>query len=159
MNLNELKKKYEDLGNEIKRLESKGPWKPEAGEKYYSLDFIGKIVNNLLWNYDTIDSGLYARGRVFRTKEEAQAWSDDELAYYELLRAAQVINDGWVPDWSGDDTLKFSFFYNHSGKMWEKIAVLYPVYPGCIYFETSEKRDQFLTENKDKLDVLLRWPR
>ena len=55
------------------------PWKPKAGEQYYSFGgrFIGDpsiwIVVDVIWDGLAYDIAMYDKGWVYRTQEEAKA--------------------------------------------------------------------------------------
>ena len=51
----------------IRVLEEKGPWKPEKGDSYYTVDLLATS-----WDADITDYCRLELGNVFRTREEAE---------------------------------------------------------------------------------------
>lgn len=51
----------------IKVLEDKGPWKPEKGDYYYTVDLLATS-----WDADRTDYCRLELGNVFQTREEAE---------------------------------------------------------------------------------------
>lgn len=73
-NLNELEKKYEELGEEIKKLKQKKKWvreKAKNGERYYMVDDINTI-GFTKDEADEFDSRRYKVGNYYLAYEEAE---------------------------------------------------------------------------------------
>lgn len=72
--IDELEKKYKELGEEIERLKvekENEPWKPKSGDKYWLISHNGYVVQ-VRWMGDEAEDDIYAIGNVFRTQEEAE---------------------------------------------------------------------------------------
>lgn len=92
-NLEELKKKYEKLGEEIKRLESRKRWRAEKYDDYFYVNFFGNI-NRIKEENDESDNFLYKSRNYFKTREEAEAHLDRLNTYYDLMDLAEELNNG-----------------------------------------------------------------
>lgn len=108
--LQELKKKYKELGEEIERLENQGKvWKPEEGERFYYLLSTGC--------YDSAKYGglytkeRYAIGNCFKTVPEVKAVAEKIQIYTELKRLVEEINTEPV-DWKNRRQWKYTLVYD-----------------------------------------------
>ena len=113
-NLEELKKKYEELGKEIKRLENQKKnkrWRAEVDQVYY---FITQeaTVDWCYDNDDSIDNFRYKTRNYFKTEEEAQRYLDNINTYYDLMDLAEELNDGEEIDWNNKHQKKYCIYYN-----------------------------------------------
>lgn len=119
MELEELKKKYAELGAEIERIEKgqQGRWKPEENVLYYFIDGSNRVINGC-WGNRFIDEVRYEIHNCFKTKEEAQAKADKIKIYCQLYDLAERLNKGEKIDWK-DNKIKCSIFYNYVTKQLE----------------------------------------
>lgn len=72
--LEELEKKYQELGAEIEKLreeEKNKPWKPNFDETYYFTDDEGDVREDKWTNHST-DKARLAFGNVFQTQEDGR---------------------------------------------------------------------------------------
>lgn len=72
--LEELEKKYKELGEEIERLKSEKEnelGKPEHGDAYWFISHSGEVKPSI-WYGDVTDEIRYELGNVFKTEEEAE---------------------------------------------------------------------------------------
>ena len=69
--IEELEKKYKELGEEIERLKKEQEHKPRYKEKYWFISLSNGVLS-CLWFDDLIDKTRYELGNVFKTKEEAE---------------------------------------------------------------------------------------
>lgn len=97
--LDELKKKYEELGKEIKRLEESERWRAKKGEKYFFVYNDGVVFSDSDDFYN-VDNFRYQTRNYFKTEEEAQAYLDNLNTYYELMDLAEKLNNGEKIDWN-----------------------------------------------------------
>lgn len=113
-NLEELKKKYEELGKEIERLEnqkSNERWKANYGENYYCINEEGDTDLSIDCQYIE-DSFRYKTRNYFKTNEEAQRHLDNINTYYDLMDLAEELNCGREIDWNDELQIKYYIFYN-----------------------------------------------
>lgn len=118
--MNELKVNFDNLTKEeraelLKLIEKANKpkskvWKPEKGERYYSLCF--GSVSNYCWNStgDFIDNGNYAIGNCFKTAEEAQNAIERLKIRAELQRYADEHNDKPI-DWKNGNQEKWGIYF------------------------------------------------
>lgn len=111
-NLKELKRKYEELGKEIERLEkNKGRWRAEEGECYYNVSDCG-IVACASEDFHVFDDFEYKTRNYFKTKKEAQVHLDNMNTYYELMDLAEELNGDEKIDWEDDNQVKYCIVYS-----------------------------------------------
>ena len=48
---------------------------------------------------------------MFKTREEAEKYAEYVKAEETLRRVIAEANEGWLPDWSNDDSLKYKILY------------------------------------------------
>ena len=125
-NLEKLKKKYEELGKKIERLENENKnkrWRAKKGEKYYNVgEFLKENLKigeydledeefNLELN-DKIDNFNYKTRNYFKTKEEAENYKEKLKTYYDLMDLADELNDGEKIDWKDGNQPKYFIHFN-----------------------------------------------
>ena len=123
--LEELKRKYEELGKEIEKLEKEETtrWRAKKGEKYYSVGLflkenlrIGEYIPEYeSFNFeqnDTIDNFNYKTRNYFKTKEEAEKYKERLKTYYDLMDLADELNNGEKIDWKNDKQRKYFIYYH-----------------------------------------------
>ena len=97
--LDELKKKYEELGKEIEKLEKNKRCRVENDCDYFLVKDYGEIKLDTEY-YDEVDDYRYKTRNYFKTEEEAQAYLDNLNTYYELMDLAEKLNNGEKIDWN-----------------------------------------------------------
>ena len=112
-NLEELKKKYEELGKEIERLEKEKKnkrWRAEYNKDYYFinnvLDIDGSTEDNCL-----IDDKRHKLMNYFATREEAQKVANKIKTYIELKQLAEELNGDEEIDWKDGTQGKYHIYY------------------------------------------------
>ncbi|MBQ8043090.1 MAG: hypothetical protein IJ272_02935 [Clostridia bacterium] len=109
--LQELKKKYKELGEEIERLENQGKvWAPKVSEKYWCITPSG-YVDFDTWANNCLDIDRYQMGNCFKTKEEAEKVIEKMEIYTQLKRLAEEINTEPI-DWGDSTQKKHRIFYD-----------------------------------------------
>lgn len=117
-NLEELKRKYEELGKEIERLENKKSykrWRAEFNNDYYYIDEDGNI-NSIYENNDISDIFKYKTRNYFKTEEEAEKYRKNLKTYYELMDLAEELNNGEKIDWNDTKQKKYYICYDYCNK-------------------------------------------
>mgnify|MGYP000816198308 FL=1 len=113
MKLQELEKKYEELGKEIEKLKNqkKGKrWKPDCGEEYYFIGLFGGVCE-FSWNNCPQDNYLYSQGNCFKTRHEAEEHLENLKTKAELRALAEELNGDEVIDWNDGEQWKYCIFY------------------------------------------------
>lgn len=144
MKLEELEKKYEELGAEIERLKEQGDKPFEIDDGYYVITSVGDVV---LYKYrdDKIDRYRIATGNAFRTKEDAEL-------YLEIQNRAIELRGDWRPDWGDRLQERYCLYQCHGG---EVIATRYSDsvrYQGAFYMPLEAAR-KLIEEYGDKLKI------
>ena len=107
--LEELKRKYEELGKEIERLEKEKSckrWRAEFNNDYYYIDEDGNI-NSIYENNDISDIFKYKTRNYFKTEEEAEKYRKNLKTYYDLMDLAEKLNNGEKINWNDINQIKY----------------------------------------------------
>lgn len=128
-NLEELKRKYEELGKEIERLEKEKKdkrWRAENNENFYYIDNDGYIAS-IHEDNSPCDNFKYKIRNYFKTEKQAQEHLENINTYYDLMDLAEELNNGEKIDWN-----------NYKEKHY-------------IYYDFGHKRlsDSFCCQNRD----------
>lgn len=91
-----------------------GRWKPEIHEKCWWINIAGRVVC-MEWGVSEMHKTQYALGNFYRTKEEAQAALDKQLATVRVLDRIAELNaeQGWVADWDDEGQSKYYPLFNY----------------------------------------------
>ena len=111
--LEELEKKYKELGEEIERLkaQSGGRCRGDFGCEYWYIDGDGDIQsdNDKKWGCDEYRFNI---GNYFKTEDEAYKVLDKILIYNKLRDLALRLNEGEPVDWKDVQQCKYYIFYS-----------------------------------------------
>lgn len=111
--LEELRKKYEELGEEIKRLENlkkNKRWRAKLNNCYFNINNDRNICLTEEKNHKT-DDYRYKTRNYFKTSEEAERYLEKIEIYYELMDLAEELNGEEEIDWENGEQEKFSIRY------------------------------------------------
>lgn len=98
--------------SELKKETSKR-WKPGGYERYWTVNASGGVTWHT-YTHHSVDKWRYSQRNVFRTKKEAEQHLAVLKARAAILDHADEVNEGWVPDWSDDEDIKYCVYYDHS---------------------------------------------
>ena len=112
--LEELEKKYKELGEEIERLKNK---KNERGRvpkdsEYYYINDCGEVSSSAEY-YDSVDNFRYFTGNYFFTQDGAKKHLDRIKTYYQLKNLAEELNTEEI-DWNNSNQDKYSIYMDNS---------------------------------------------
>lgn len=115
--LEELEKKYKELGEEIERLKSQSAerWRADEDTSFYYISADGIIE-------DTVESGWgcddfkYDNRNYFKTYEEADKVLNKILIYNKLKDLAERLNDGETINWNDSNQRKWRICFDTSVK-------------------------------------------
>lgn len=63
------------------------PWKPKDGEKVWYFSWMSEDVESYNIDIDAVeDLALYKLGKLYRTREEAEAHAEEDKAYWKSIR-------------------------------------------------------------------------
>ena len=116
MKLQELEKKYEELGKEIEKLknEKKGKrWKPDKNDDYYVIRH-GRIMFDCN-KIQKVTDWDYSQGNCFKTRHEAEEHLENLKTKAELRALAEELNGDEVIDWNDGEQWKYCIFYTSRG--------------------------------------------
>lgn len=111
-NLEEIKKKYEELGQEIKRLEElkNKRWRGKIDENYYLIYSDGKVRLGIEENH-IMDDYRYKTRNYFKTEKEAEEVLERIKIYNELKDLAEELNTEDI-NWNDSDQIKYFILYD-----------------------------------------------
>ena len=146
--LEELKKKYDELGREIEKLENSeksGKWIPEEGEKYY---FANASLDVDSWENCAVemDKEIIKYNKIFKTEEEAQEYAEYLKARHDY--SYEFTNE----EWENTNIEKNEIYMNYFLNKLQLNKCLHCRNFGGIYFQTREKAQGFI--NKYKTQIL-----
>jgi len=154
MKLDELEKKYREMGEEIERLKAKPVElrkRVETNARYFIISDSGEL-SRPVEKGDIFDDGCFNRGNYYLTKQAAE----DDLPYVNLMlklrHLARDMNDGHSSDgvlWTIGTTKggDLSFIVWHTTRR-----------PGAAYFKTEALAQAALDSLSDEeLELIGRW--
>ena len=110
-------------------------WRPTMYEDYYSVSIGGDLVK-VIWQNDNNDSSFYAQGRVFKTEEEADFFSEQERILTKYKRLAEESWAGEKINWSDFDINKWEACLRNNEL--DYTTIYNGRYVGGVYFKTEE---------------------
>lgn len=135
--LEELKQKYKELGEEIKKLEKHGEvWKPKEDDIYYCVEPNGRTEYHR-WADDEYDVGAYEVGNCFKIREEAELMREKLKIYTQLKRLAEEINTEPV-DYENCNLTKYKIVYDYGAKSLDHRVNYNEQHQGAIYSTNSD---------------------
>lgn len=126
MNKEELIKEYDEkakalrdefiskLEDEKKEFELSYPKNEEM--LYYFEVFEGEIYDTYYSDNSKVDKYIFEHGLYFNSKEEAEQYIKERKLLFKLHQWAKLKNEGWEPDWSNGDEIKYYIFYDYYRK-------------------------------------------
>lgn len=124
--INEIKEGLKGLLDRLDKLENKislppDPFDyfkmelPEDGERLYFIDYVQSTILSKFFDISNMnDVKRFENGLFFETKEEAERYLKERKLLFTLHQYAKEKNEGWVPDWSNGNEIKYYIFYSNS---------------------------------------------
>lgn len=132
---------FDEWFEEIKEPVNSIHWKPNFGEEYWYVNYIGNVVCRS-WEDASVDLWLLESGNVYRTIEEAEKARERRLAEVRLQRTSD-----FKPDFeNGEGGWVVFFGYMHKD--------LYPIRGGYsdsgepVHYATEEDARKSIKENE-----------
>ena len=152
--MNDIEKKIEALKVEFlgklealqkeaeaqKKQEEPKPWKPEHGEKYFSVGSSTDVFKYIYYN-DYADEPKILSGNYFRTKERAEQVAEKMRLLLRLEQLHDMLCPDYVPDWK-DDRLKFYVYFDHEQGSLNITASSFCDALSLVTFETRENAEK-----------------
>ena len=138
--LKELRKKYEELGEEIKRLENlkkSKRWRAELNKSYFYISNDGNIFFTEEKNHK-LDNYRYKTRNYFKTSEEAERYLEKIEIYYELMDLAEELNGEEEIDWINNEQNKYYIYFNCCEQKLKQDANWLTIRLGQIYCLNSD---------------------
>jgi hypothetical protein len=126
---------------EIKEPVNSIHWKPNFGEEYWYVNYIGNVVCRS-WEDASVDLWLLESGNVYRTIEEAEKARERRLAEVRLRRTSD-----FKPDFENDRG-GYVVFYNPEEEKLETHNVYCYDYGEIVRYETVEEAEKSIKENE-----------
>lgn len=117
-------------------------WKPNFGEEYWYVNYIGNVVCRF-WEDASVDLWLLESGNVYRTEKEAEKALDRELAEVRLRKTSNFEPDfedcrgGWV------------VYYNYKDKELYAYDTDYDDSGEIVRYATKEEAEKSIRENRE----------
>ena len=124
--MNDIEKKMEALKAEFlgklealrkeaeaqKKQEEPKPWKPERGEKYFTIE---NSFYAFQYTYceDIIDEPKILSGNCFPTEERAEQVAKKMRLLLRLEQLHDMLCPDYVPDYEDDDEVKYPVYFDH----------------------------------------------
>lgn len=152
--MNDIKKKLEALKAEFlgklealekeaemqKKQEEPKPWKPEAGERYFSISASLEAESRFVGAMPFADCRI-SNGNCFRTKKRAEQVAKKMRLLLRLEQLHDMLCPDYVPDWENYGQ-KFLVYFNHAENRWH-IGVSNAFELRCAtYFDTEENAEK-----------------
>lgn len=111
--LEELKRKYEELGKEIQRLEKRETtrWRADEDDVYYYVAQNG-VVTYLTDADKLADRFRYKIRNYFKSDKEAKNYLENINTYYDLMDLADKLNGSEEIDWKNHKQRKYYIYYH-----------------------------------------------
>lgn len=116
-NLQELKNKHKEMGEEIARLqasmeaERKGPWSPKQGETFFVVTEAGYVERYWMDENNSKDVAIVAQGNAFKTFKEAS----DESRRRGIKHKLRSLTKGFVYNKDNPREVRFYLSSHHNG--------------------------------------------
>lgn len=117
----------------------------DKGKRYYSIYTDGGVsaTNNCGL---VLDEKRIAFGNVCKDKEYMERRAKEIKLYNLLSNFAEVVNEGWQPNWEDDDEMKCYILYHHYDKKWLAVSTYICSHPNKVYFKTEELAQRAIDE-------------
>ena len=132
----------EELFEEIKEPVNSIHWKPNFGEEYWYVNYIGNVVCRS-WEDASVDLWLLESGNVYRTIEEAEKARERRLAEVRLQQTSDFKpdfengNGGWIVG------------YDYEDESLTTIPISDVDYGEPVRYATSEDARKSIKENRE----------
>ncbi len=154
--IEEMKTKLADMEAELNKPEvSINYWQPRTAENLYYVNYLGHIAEaNYTENYQW-DKTRY---RVFKTKEEAKRYAEYVKAEETLRGVIAGANEGWLPNWGNDDSLKYVILYRFDVDRLETVSYsVSKLLPNLMYIKSKELAEKLMKEYKAEFKTYLSY--
>lgn len=154
-----IKTKIVDLQEEKGLAPIKAPYEvevPKDIKDYYYVDEIGEI--NLVEDtfHETDYEGVYQRGLVFKTREEAEQFDKERILINKFKDWTKKYNEGWTPNWKDLNGEKTSVIYDNEYKKLKSVKnYRYQEIIKLPYFKSEEIARQFIEEFGEEIIEVL----
>ena len=109
--LEEYINELEEYINELDKPKGISSGRVPMDEWYFYIGYDGPCVK-AKERGECYDKAFHEAGNYYQTGEQAIAHEKKIRVYRKLLKYADELNEGWVPDWSDDGEWKYSLKYN-----------------------------------------------
>lgn len=127
---------------EIKEPVNSIHWKPNFGEEYWYVNYIGNVVCRS-WEDASVDLWLLESGNVYRTIEEAEKARERRLAEVRLRQTSD-----FKPDFENGDG-GWLVFYNYETRTFDTVPDFRINSGEPVRYETIEDAKKSIRENRE----------
>lgn len=127
---------------------------PEDEEVVYLADC--EVTSVLYDAVDKADKRIFEHGLYFNTEQEAEQSLKERKLLFKLHQYAKEKNDGWEPDWSNGNEIKYYIFYSNSD-MYLKISSAFSLerFNKLPYFKSREIAQECIDLFGDEIKEVL----
>ncbi len=134
-----------EVAEAMKKRADGGVFKPEDGQKYWSIMRGGDIIEEL-WNDNLFDHDRYTIGNCYPTEQAAE----DAVRVLKLIQKARESQNGFVPDWENWTQNKHIVYYNR-GVLCVRMYCHLNIAPIFGFWKDKSMCEQFIHENREDL--------
>lgn len=134
-----------EAGIEFTVEEKHSDYNFKQGDEYYYIDSMGLILQGR-WKDTNGDRLGFSFGNVYRTREEAEKACLSIKIHNRLRMFAEEVNEGWKPDWTSHDELKWHCAYDEFSAYWITVGDCYTYRLNQVYFRTEELAQRAIDE-------------
>ena len=117
----------------------------KRNEEYEYIHCDGTIRNDTNIN-SMLDSDVIAFGNACKDKAYMKRRAKEIKLYNLLSNFAEVVNEGWKPNWKDDDEMKCHILHHHYDKKWVATATYICRHPNGVYFKSEELAQRAIDE-------------
>ena len=163
MSKENLQKQIEEMKTKLDAMEAElnkpevviNYWQPIESQRYYSVNYLGLVDSS---GYDKSYHKDKLRYRVFKTREEAEKYAEYVKAEETLRRVIAEANEGWLPDWSNEDSLKYKILYRCD---LDRLSIdsysVSKLLPNFMYIKSKELAEKLMLQYDDEFVTYLSY--
>lgn len=151
--INELKAKLAEMEADLDKPKPFiNYWQPTKGEKFFYMNPWGN------YTLATAKDNTTERYRVFKTGQQAQAYTEYVKAEETLKAEIARLNEGWWPDWDDTGTTKYVVALDTEFGSPKKHLYQYTKFsPSFMYLKSGELTEQLIKTHSKELKIYLSY--
>ena len=144
--IQEIELKLAEMKKELAEEEKQFPQK---GDTYFFVTPNGELDEGKA-------SDSNGRFQVFRTKKDAEKFYNVECAKQRIKNEIKRLNNGWTPDWTNAEQLKYYVYLFQRDDRLEKCSLYFAKNKNnCMYLKSAELVNKLIETHKQDLLLIL----